>query len=171
MAASDRPGRAGRRSASSQPRGQGFKARPLLASAGQDPSWWGEGLCVTGNVTKTGTGAVCRGLTGETGWHAARQRGTRYTTSPAISGRVAQKYCLPPATMLAGPDAHSHGIRLGGALSRVDYLWLRRYRSIGLLLPRSARSARFQRTVPRGLFHYRSIGSSALATGRDHDAV
>jgi hypothetical protein len=47
-------------------------------------------FCVTGNVTKGGAGAVCRGLSGETGWHAARQRGTRQTTSPAISGRLAQ---------------------------------------------------------------------------------
>jgi hypothetical protein len=34
-------------------------------------------FCVTGNVTKGGAGTVCRGLTSETGWHAARQRGTR----------------------------------------------------------------------------------------------
>jgi riboflavin biosynthesis pyrimidine reductase len=34
-------------------------------------------FCVTGNVTKRGSGAVRRGLAGETDWHAVRQRGTR----------------------------------------------------------------------------------------------
>ncbi len=46
---------------------------------------------MTGNVTKGGAGAVRRGLTGETGWHAARQRRTRQTTLPAISGRPARE--------------------------------------------------------------------------------
>ena len=32
---------------------------------------------MTGNVTKGGASAVRRGLPGETGWHPARQRGTR----------------------------------------------------------------------------------------------
>jgi hypothetical protein len=51
---------------------------PLLVSAGQGPFPGRErAFCVTGNVTKGGAGAVRRGRTGETGWHAARQRGTR----------------------------------------------------------------------------------------------
>ena len=55
-----------------------------------------------------------------------------------------------------GPNAHSHRPEafLSGALSRVDYLWLRGYKPVGWLLPRSTRSARLQRTVPRGLFQY-----------------
>ena len=61
---------------------------PLLISAGQRPFPGTErAFCVTGNVTRGGAGAGCRGLTGETGWHAARQRETRKTTPPAISGR------------------------------------------------------------------------------------
>ena len=32
--------------------------------------------------------------TGETGWHAARLRGTRQTTSPAISGRLSPELGL-----------------------------------------------------------------------------
>jgi len=51
---------------------------PLLVSAGQGPFPGRErAFCVTRNVTKWGAGAVCRGLTSETGWHGVRQGGTR----------------------------------------------------------------------------------------------
>jgi hypothetical protein len=50
---------------------------PLLVCAGQGPFLAGKGPFATGNVAKVGAGAVCRDRTGETGWHAARQRGTR----------------------------------------------------------------------------------------------
>jgi len=66
-------------------------------------------FCVTGNVTKWGAGAVRRGLTGETGWHAARQRGTRWTTSPAISG------CFSRSSTGVFPR---QGLRLGLARRR-----------------------------------------------------
>src|SRR5206468_12050920 len=42
-------------------------------------------------------------------------------------------------------------------------LWLRGYRPVGWLLPRSARSARLQRIVPRGLLQYRTAGTRAPA--------
>jgi hypothetical protein len=61
---------------------------PLLVSTGRSPlPIRKRAFCMTGNVTKWGAGGVRRGLTGETGWHGVRQRGTRETTSPAISGR------------------------------------------------------------------------------------
>jgi hypothetical protein len=81
---------------------------------------WERAFCVTGNVTKVGCRAVRRGLRGETGWHAARQRGTRWTTSPAIAGRPARRY-RRRADIRAGPTrARTHaGISMsGGAIPR-----------------------------------------------------
>ena len=69
---------------------------------------------------KVGCRAVCRGRTGETGWHTARQRGTRWTTLPAIAGRPARRY-RRRADIRAGPTrTRTHaGISMsGGAIPR-----------------------------------------------------
>ena len=47
---------------------------------------------MTGHVTKPDPHEGLDGLTGETGWHGARQRATRQTLPRPIAGRLAQKY-------------------------------------------------------------------------------
>ena len=62
---------------------------------------------MTEHVTKYGPVRRIKPRTGETGWHAARLRETRQTTSPAISGRLSPELSLDatgrPGHRIGGP--------------------------------------------------------------------
>ena len=55
-----------------------------------------------------------------------------------------------------GPDAHSHRIRLGGALSRVCYLRLRSHRPVWMVATQIGPFCAFPTDRTTGLFHHRT---------------